>query len=391
MKSIGIGIVGGGYAAWLHGCAYEKVSKVPFRLVTVADVCPESARKTADLFGFQKTTINYEEMLCDDDIDIIDICTPPVLHSQIVAKAMKAGKHVICEKPLTGYFGRPGDAVPIGKTVSKAKMYQSVLADMDEIKEIVMSSKGKFMYAENFVYAPSTKMAAQMIQVKRSKILFMKGEESLKGSSSPLAGQWDKTGGGSLMRVGCHPLTGMLYLKGVEAKARGECITVKSVVADTSVVTKNLSGEEHQYIDIYPDDVEDIATVSITFSDDSKALIIATDVCLGGAKNYMELYCNNANFVCNMTPVNIFGTYFPDEKDMEGMDLGFGLSTKAGWNHPFVSDDLIRGYIGEFQDFLECACHGNREPLSSFELAYESMRVMYAAYLSAEEGRKILL
>lgn len=387
MKAIGIGVVGGGYAGWLHGCAYGKISRVPVRMAAVCDIDLESAGKTAKLFGFAKTYEDYDRLLGDDAVDIIDICTPPVLHSQMIERAMQAGKHVICEKPHPGYFSRDGDAVPIGRTVDRGTMYETVLRDMDRLRGVITAAGGKFMYAENFVYAPSTLLAADRIRQKKSKILFMKGEESLKGSSSPLAGRWDKTGGGSLMRVGCHPLAGMLWLKGVEAQARGEAVTIKSVVADTGIATAGLTETEHRHIDIRPHDVEDMAVVSITFSDDSKAMVMATDVCLGGAKNYMELYCNDGNYICNMTPIDALRTYYPDDG---GTEPEFGLSTNAGWNNPLVADDVMRGYVGEFQDFIECVAYG-REPLSGFELAYNTTKVIYAAYRSAQTGSRIIL
>ncbi|WP_434309350.1 Gfo/Idh/MocA family protein [Hominifimenecus sp. rT4P-3] len=387
-KKIGIGIIGAGYASWLHLTAYEKVGKIPFEIRMISDVDRPRAEQMAAQFGIPGVTTDYEELLRDPKIDIIDIVTPPVLHGEMIEKAMKAGKHVICEKPLTGYFGGKEDPAPIGLRVSKSHMLETVLKDMDQLRKVVEAGKGRFMYAENFVYCPPMVMAAQMIEKRKSRILFMKGEESLNGSSSVMAGRWDKTGGGSLVRVGCHPLTGMLWLKSVEAKARGEKIEIVSVSADMSTVTPSLTEEEHRHIPIRPQDVEDIASVSVGFSDGTKALVIATDVCLGGAKNYVELYCNDANFVCNMTPADILQTYLPDERGLEGMELGFGLSTKTGWNKPFAADDVIRGYIGEFQDFLECVAEG-REPLSGFDLAYDAVKVMYAAYQSAEEGRKI--
>ena len=240
-KTVTIGIVGAGYAAWLHGTGYEKVGKIIPRIKTIADIDLGRAQKIADMFGIENITARYEDMIEDPEIDVIDIVTPPFLHPEVIEKALKAGKNVICEKPLSGYFGQPGDATPIGTAVPKGKMLEKVQADLDALREVVKNSTGKFMYAENFVYCPPMQTTADMIRRKNSKILFMKGEESLKGSSSAMAGRWDGTGGGSLMRVGCHPLTGMLWLKRQEAKSRGEEIKVASVTAVTNQLIHTLS------------------------------------------------------------------------------------------------------------------------------------------------------
>ena len=111
-------------------------------------------------------------------------------------------------------------------------MLSQCLAEMDRLKEVVEKTGKKFMYAENFVYATPVQKAAEIIRAKKTKLLFMKGEESLKGSSSPVAGKWNKTGGGTLMRTGTHPMGGMLWLKQQEAAARNEEITVQSVSCD---------------------------------------------------------------------------------------------------------------------------------------------------------------
>ena len=52
---------------------------------------------------------SFEDVLAMDDIDIIDICTPPGLHYPMVTAALKAGKHVICEKPLVGSLAQVDD------------------------------------------------------------------------------------------------------------------------------------------------------------------------------------------------------------------------------------------------------------------------------------------
>ena len=259
---------------------------------------------------------------------------------------------------------------------------------MDALKQVMETTDRKFMYAENFVYATPVQKAAELIRAKKSKVLFMKGEESLKGSSSPVAGKWTKTGGGILVRTGTHPLTGMLWLKQQEAAARGETITVKSVSADVGVTTACLTEQEHRHISARPEDVEDYAAVTVTFSDGTKCLTIASDTVLGGTKNYIEVYSNDSTLLCNITPTDILNTYFLDEEGLENVYLAEMLPAKLGWNKAFVSDEVIRGYMGEMQDFMETVAF-DRVPTSGFDIAYETTKILYAAYLSAEEGRRV--
>ena len=387
-QTVTIGTVGAGYAARLHGNGYARVSGINVRLKTICDVNLELANAIKEQFGYEQAVADFDTMLADPEIDVIDIVTPPFLHCSMAIKALQAGKHVICEKPLTGYFGKPGEE-NVGFT-RKSLMYEQVLAEMDALKAVVEKSDKKFMYAENFVYATPVQKAAELIRAKKSKVLFMKGEESLKGSSSPVAGKWNKTGGGILVRTGTHPLTGMLWLKQQEAAARGENITVKSVSADVGVTTACLTEHEHRHICARPEDVEDYAAVTVTFSDGTKCLTIASDTVLGGSKNYIEVYSNDSALMCNITPTDILNTYFLDEDGLEDVYLAEMLPAKLGWNKSFVSDEVIRGYMGELQDFMESIAF-DREPASDFALAYETTKIMYAAYQSAEEGRRISL
>lgn len=385
-KIVTVGTIGAGYAARLHGNGYAKVGGVTVRLKTICDLNMELACSVKEAYGYEQAISDYDAMLADPEIDVIDIVTPPFLHCSMAIKALKAGKHVICEKPLTGYFGAPGEE-NVGKT-AKSLMFQKVMEEMDELKKVVDSTDKKFMYAENFVYATPVQKAAELIRAKQSKVLFMKGEESLKGSSSPVAGKWNKTGGGSLVRIGTHPLSGMLWLKQQEAAARGETITVKSVSADMGVTTACLTEQEHRHITARPEDVEDYAAVTVTFSDGTKCLTIASDTVLGGSKNYIEVFSNDSALVCNITPPDILQTYFLDEEGIEDVTISEMLPSKLGWNKAFVSDEVIRGYMGELQDFMEAIAY-DRAPASDFDLAYETTKIMYAAYQSAEEGRRI--
>lgn len=384
-----IGTIGAGYAAYLHGNGYEKVHGVPVRLKTVCDLNLALAEKVKSRYGYEQVESDYHKLLLDPEIDVIDIVLPPFLHTRVALDALKAGKHVICEKPLTGYFGEPGQE-NIGNTVPKSEMLASCMKEMELLKQAVAESGKKFMYAENFVYATPVQKAAEILRAKKSKLLFMKGEESLKGSSSAVAGKWCKTGGGTLIRTGTHPLSGMLWLKSQEAAARGETIGIADVTCDVGRTTTILTEDEHRHISARPEDVEDYGVISITFTDGTKALCLASDTVLGGTKNYIEVYANNTALNCNITPTDLLNTYFLDEDGLENVDISEMLPAKLGWNKAFVSDEIIRGYMGEMQDFVEAISY-DREPASGFQLAYDTTRVMYAAYQSAEEGRRIQL
>lgn len=385
-----IGVAGAGRATELHMNALKRFSGVPVCYKRIIARRFEQVNEMKLRYGFQEASLDFEDLLKDEEIDIIDICTPPYLHEEMVEKAMKAGKHVICEKPLSGYFGKSADQAPIGLNVSKAEMYDSLMQSLDRLRKTVDASGKKFMYAENFVYAPAIVKAGEIIQKKKSRILFAKGEESLKGSSSPVAGEWSKTGGGTFIRTGAHPLSAILWLKRIEAEARGEEVHVTSVFADMETITTGLSEYEHRHIAARPVDVEDCGTVILRFSDKSRAVIIATDTLLGGSKNYVELYCNDAVINCKLTMSNLMDTYFLDEERLENVYISEMLPSKLGWNNPFLEDEIIRGYTDEMRDFIE-AVYYDREPKSGFDLAYDTAKIIYAAYKSAEKGTAVEL
>ena len=86
--------------------------------------------------------------------------------------------------------------------------------------EAEKNSRGKIMYAENWVYAPSIQKEKELLEKTGAQILWMHGEESHSGSHSLSYGQWKFSGGGSMIGKGCHPLSAAIYLKHVEGRAR---------------------------------------------------------------------------------------------------------------------------------------------------------------------------
>ena len=289
MTKIRVGLVGCGFVAELHMYAYRRVYGVDVEVSAVAargDHVTEFARKHQIPASYR----SFDEVIADPSIDVVDICTPPNLHASMIVAAMRAGKHVICEKPFAGYFGRDGDHAPIGKHVAKSLMYERVCEEMESTCAAIKSTGKLFMYAEDWIYAPAIAKTAEMLRATRDKILFMKGEESHSGSHAAHAAQWAMTGGGSLIRMGCHPLSAVLYLKQVEARARGESIRPASVTCDVGNVAACLKPDERAFIKANPVDVEDWGTLTVTFSDGTKATVFSGDMIMGGVRNLIETY-----------------------------------------------------------------------------------------------------
>ncbi len=105
--SIGVAIIGAGMAGKAHAAAYRTAptlyeSTLPeIRLVSIADVYEPVAKATAARFGFERHDTSWQAIVEADDIDVVSVVVANALHREIVEALLAAGKHVLCEKPLS--------------------------------------------------------------------------------------------------------------------------------------------------------------------------------------------------------------------------------------------------------------------------------------------------
>lgn len=97
-KKFKVGVVGLGFIGPAH---IENIRRLGDEVVGIAGATFEEAKTNATLLKIRKAYANYEEMVADSEIEIIHICSPNFLHFEHSVMALNAGKHVICEKPLT--------------------------------------------------------------------------------------------------------------------------------------------------------------------------------------------------------------------------------------------------------------------------------------------------
>ncbi len=143
MKKIHIGIVGSKFSASLHMLSYQKLNQSKFQILGVASGNAENARTFAEKHGLPKAYKSYEDMLKDPDIDAVDLCTPNYLHCEMIVAAAEANKHIICEKPLTGAFGKGWDNNKVGFT-PKRKLLKEALNNTEKCVEAVEKSQYYF-------------------------------------------------------------------------------------------------------------------------------------------------------------------------------------------------------------------------------------------------------
>lgn len=98
MSQVKVGIIGCGMISGMHLRAFKSLPDV--EVVACADVDIERARQRASEFDIPHVFKDYKELLRMDEIDAVSICTPHALHAPIAIEALKAGKHVLCEKPM---------------------------------------------------------------------------------------------------------------------------------------------------------------------------------------------------------------------------------------------------------------------------------------------------
>jgi predicted dehydrogenase len=384
MNTIGIGMIGARFAADLHAHALGKLRGSRCEIVAVCSRTKESAEAFARKFNVPHVYTDHRAMLERKDIHLVDLVLTTNLHHTMAIDAANAGKHIICEKPLTGCFVE-------ASTMTRQAMFDAAMKNADAVLEACRRNRVTLGYAENFVYAPPVAKLRRLMDASGGTLLDLRAEESHSGSHAAYSRRWVTSGGGSMLRMGSHPIGAVIHLKHYEGQRKfGRPLRVKSVVADVAQLTKTeaFRKEPRKWLVSDWEDVEDWSAAILTFEDGTKATVMSTDVSLGGVKNLVTAYLSNSVVQVNINPNTSLVIYAPDGKIWGDEYITEKVETKGGWQFPSPDEDWMRGYPQEMEDFVDAVREG-REPLSGALLAHETVEVIYAAYISAQEGRRV--
>src|SRR5579883_2973325 len=202
MSTVKIGLIGTGFVADLHATAARMVPEA--EIAAVASPTPGKAGHFAKEHGIQHAFEDYRELLKLKDIQLVTLALPNHLHAQACLDAAKAGKHVVCEKPLC-----------------------RTLEEADRMIAACRQAGVLLMYAEELCFAPKYVRAKKLVdEGALGRAFLVKQSEEHFGPHSAWFWDVDKSGGGVLLDMGCHSIE---FARWVFGKPR-----VKSVFASMS-------------------------------------------------------------------------------------------------------------------------------------------------------------
>ena len=203
MQKLNVALIGAGFMGKAHSLAYAAMPMffwpapaMPVRK-TVVEVNEDLARDAAMRFGFENSSSDWRKVIEDPSIDVVDIATPNNSHAEIAIAAAKAGKHIICEKPLA-----------------------RTAAESLAMLEAVRGTNLVHMVAFNYRRTPAVALAKKLINEGAiGQVLNFRGtylQDWSADPNSPLSWRFQKeiAGSGALGDIGTHVIDIARYLVG---------------------------------------------------------------------------------------------------------------------------------------------------------------------------------
>lgn len=348
-RKVRVGIIGsGGIAQSCHMPGYASIPE-QCEMVAVCDVNPETAREAASKFGIERTTTDYHELISDPDIDAVSVATPNKFHVEPTVQALRAGKHVLCEKPLA-------------MNAEEARRMCEAAGESGRILQVALQQR----------FTGPMRFMKEYIDAGHMGDIYYARAQALRRRGVPGWGVFidkEKQGGGPLIDIGVHILDMTLHLMGYP----------KPVSA--SAKTWNLLGTNPALFNYWGDydragfTVEDFAVGLIKFENGSVVVLESSFMGnMDGDPFTTQLYGTKAGAIVKGwgdDAVQIF-----TEQDRQLFNL-----------KPANVPKVESAHIAEVHAFIDAIWHGKPSPVPG-EQGLILNAIFDAMYKSSETGRE---
>src|SRR5262249_23570236 len=224
MDTVRIGIVGAGRIFEQHAIACNSLGDRA-RLLAIADIDEAQLQKAASKYSIPFTATDYRSLLDRSDIDIVTVCTPPVLHERVVVDALEAGKFVVCEKPLAHTLESADRIIIV------AKKYPGKLSTVYQFRYLPEVQRALWLrdhgYLGRLLFGRFHRFAKFEAPARQAK----DGRPAKPAKKrSPWWGQWQISGGGVVMTQLIHEIDLMQHIFGRAVEVTATMETLREAI-----------------------------------------------------------------------------------------------------------------------------------------------------------------
>ncbi|MEP0324644.1 Gfo/Idh/MocA family protein [Bauldia litoralis] len=378
---LNVAMIGGGFMGKAHAMAYASMPMffwpapaIPVRKVVV-DVNDDLANEAKARFGFEEASSDWRSVVHRDDIDVVDICVPNNAHAEIAIEAAKAGKHIMCEKPLA----RGG---------AEAKTMLDAVKDAGIIH----------MVAFNYRRTPAVALARKYIEEGRiGEIRNFRGtylQDWSADPDGPLSWRFQKkiAGSGAVGDIGTHVVDMAHYLVGLISEVNALTPTyIPTRPVQAGGLDKLGASEKNADAERGPVDVDDEVVTLLKFQNGAIGSLEATRNAYG-RNNFitLEIHGTRGSIYFNYERRDELQVMFADDPgDARGFRTVYtGPAHPYGdglWPIPALGIGYSETKIIECYDFFSAIASG-KQPSPNFEDGYNTELVADALLASGQTG-----
>lgn len=345
---IGCGVIGRTHARTIHALQEDAV------LVAVADELPARAEQLGREFAAQAYG-DYRELLARSDVDVVCICTPSGMHARHTMDTLRAGRHVICEKPFDITLGAIDAALRYARTSDR---------------KLAVIFQNRFHAASQIVHQAASTGQFGRLTYASAQVPWWRGPSYFE--SGAWRGTWQLDGGGCLMNQGVHTIDLLQWCMGP--------------VVEVQAYTATLA---HRGIE-----VEDVAVAAVKFASGALGTIQGSTAVYPGLPVRLVVGGDGGSAIIEGERLTWFHARQEGE---EAGAYGGGHENQAeavlAAHGPVPVEGAVAGpppraHVYQIADMIH-AVRENRQPAVGGEEARKAVAIILATYESARTGRPV--